>query len=45
MTDEYKPLAEFTGRIVQVDVDLHPDFTYDPDRHSSAQLTHALVRQ
>jgi arylsulfatase len=45
VTDEYEPLADFTGSIVQVNMDLHPDFVYEADRHSGAQITQAMIRQ
>jgi hypothetical protein len=45
VTEEYRPLAAFTGKIVQVKVDLKPDFVRDVQRESEAQVKHAMVRQ
>jgi arylsulfatase len=45
VTDEYRPLASFTGKIVRVTVDLRPDFARDVQRESEAQVQHAMVRQ
>jgi arylsulfatase len=45
VTDDYRPLASFTGKIVQVKVELRPDFARDVKRETEAQVTHAMVRQ
>jgi arylsulfatase A-like enzyme len=45
VTDEYPPLASFTGTIVQIDVDLKPDLTTDPKRHRAEKVRAALVRE
>jgi len=45
VTDEYKPLAEFTGRIIKVDFDLKPDLHYDAQKQSEASVTQAMARQ
>jgi arylsulfatase len=45
VTDEYKPLAAFTGTIIQVEVNLDPKFAYDAKTHSDAQVTQAMARQ
>jgi arylsulfatase len=45
VTDEYEPLAAFTGRIVQVDMDLKPDFKRDEERHAKSQFGQAMLRQ
>jgi arylsulfatase A-like enzyme len=45
VSEEYPPLATFTGRIVQVGVDVKPDFAPDRAREGQAQVTHAMVRQ
>jgi arylsulfatase len=45
VTDEYKALAAFTGKIVQVEVNLDPKFAYDAKTHSDAQVTQAMARQ
>jgi arylsulfatase len=45
VTDEYEPLAAFTGKIIQVAMDLNPEFAFEPERHAAAQVTQAMVRQ
>lgn len=45
VTDEYEPLARFTGKIVEVAIDLNPELAFEAERHTSAQVTHAMVRQ
>jgi arylsulfatase A-like enzyme len=45
VTDEYPPLATFTGRIIQVDLDLKPDLTRDVQRHGAEQLRAAMLRE
>ena len=48
VSEEYGPIAKFTGAIVRVDFDLHPDFHpdhADPDTHQQANFTHAMLRQ
>jgi arylsulfatase A-like enzyme len=45
VTDEYRPLAAFTGTIVKVDVDLAPDVASDEMRHSKEQFAQAMLRQ
>src|SRR5262249_54094871 len=39
VTDEYAPLAAFSGKIIQVGLDLDPQFAFEADRHISAQVT------
>jgi arylsulfatase len=45
VTPEYRPLAAFTGTIVQVDVDLRPDFVRDVARHGEEQMKQLLLRE
>jgi arylsulfatase len=45
VTDEYPPLAAFTGQISKITFDLKPDFHHDPDTHIQAALKMAMVRQ
>ncbi|MEO6417758.1 MAG: sulfatase/phosphatase domain-containing protein, partial [Polyangiaceae bacterium] len=45
VTDEYEPLASFTGKIIRVDLDLKPDFTRDEERHAQEQIRAAMIRQ
>lgn len=45
VTDEYPPLAAFTGRISKIDFDLRPDLTRDEQAHQEAQLAAAMTRQ
>jgi arylsulfatase len=45
VTDEYEPQASFTGKIVQVAIDLNPELAFEVERHTSAQVTQAMVRQ
>ena len=45
VTDEYAPLASFTGRIIEIDVDLKPDLTRDVRRHGAERVRSALVRE
>ncbi|CAM4247105.1 MULTISPECIES: arylsulfatase [Myxococcus] len=45
VTDEYEPLAAFTGKVVEVTVDLHPETALEPARHTDAQVTQAMARQ
>lgn len=45
VTDEYAPLASFTGRIIKVDIDLKPDLAIDAGRHETEQMKTALLRQ
>jgi arylsulfatase len=45
VTDEYPPLASFSGTIVKVDVDLAPDVATDEARHAKEQFAQAMLRQ
>ncbi len=45
VTDEYPPLAAFTGTIIEVGVDLDPHFAFDAERHTAAQIAQAMARQ
>jgi hypothetical protein len=45
VTDDYEPLAIFTGRLHKVAFDLKPDFKPDHDQQSDANLKLAMVRQ
>jgi arylsulfatase A-like enzyme len=45
VTDEYRPLAAFSGKIIKVDVDLKPDVAGDAARHAKEQFAQAMVRQ
>jgi arylsulfatase len=45
VTDEYEPLASFTGKIVRVAVDLKPDFSRDLKKHVEHQVQHAMMRE
>ena len=45
VTEEYKPKAEFTGKIVKIDFDLKPDLTHDKAAHTEAQLAAAMIKQ
>jgi arylsulfatase A-like enzyme len=46
VTDEYPPLASFTGKIIRVDVDLKPDFTAaDVDKSDLAKFHSTLLRE
>ncbi|WP_225888903.1 hypothetical protein [Myxococcus xanthus] len=45
VTDEYEPLAAFTGKVVEVTVDLHPEAALEPARHTEDQVTQAMARQ
>jgi hypothetical protein len=45
VTDEYRPLASFSGKIVKVDVDLEPDVAADEARHAKEQFAQAMLRQ
>ena len=45
VTDEYAPLAAFTGRIEHVDIDISPDFAFDQDKQQAAHLSQAMARQ
>jgi hypothetical protein len=45
VTDEYKPLAEFTGKIIRVDFDLKPDFERNESQHAEMQAKLAMARQ
>jgi arylsulfatase len=44
VTDEYEPLAAFTGTIIEVVVDVQPKFA-EPEREAEAQVAHAMARQ
>jgi arylsulfatase A-like enzyme len=45
VTNEYPPLASFTGKIISVGFNLHPIFARDRARDSAAKVTQAMVRQ
>lgn len=45
VTEEYRPLASFTGKINYIDFDLKPDYTTDVQRHSDAKVQAAMIRQ
>ena len=45
VTEEYQPLAEFTGTVIKVEVDLKPDLIHQPERQAEADARHAMVRQ
>jgi arylsulfatase len=45
VTNEYRALAAFTGRIVRVAVDLTPDFTGDTLKQSEEHFHQAMLRQ
>jgi arylsulfatase len=45
VTDEYPPLAAFTGKIVRIDIDLKPDLAIDVARHGDEKMKAALLRQ
>jgi hypothetical protein len=45
VSEDHGPIAKFTGAIVRVDFDLHPDFHPDPETHQQANFTHAMLRQ
>jgi arylsulfatase A-like enzyme len=48
VSEDYGPIAKFTGRIIRVDFDLQPDFHpehADPDKHHEAKFVHAMIRQ
>ena len=45
VTDEYPPLAAFTGTIVRVDVDLKPYFEVDAPGQANERLKHTLLRE
>ena len=45
VTDEYPPLAAFTGKIVKIDIDLKPDLAVDIERHATEKMKTALLRQ
>jgi arylsulfatase len=45
VTPEYPPNTKFTGKIVKVEFDVHPDFHADTDSHAAAKYAHAMLRQ
>jgi hypothetical protein len=45
VTNEYRALASFTGKIVRIDVDLAPDIAGDDVRHAKEQFAQAMLRQ
>ena len=45
VTDEYPPLASFTGRLLQVDMNLHPDFARDTEAQHAADARPTVLRQ
>jgi arylsulfatase len=45
VTEEYPPLASFSGRIIKIDFDLKPDLHRAPETHAEAHAQLAMVRQ
>jgi arylsulfatase len=45
VTDEYKPGAVFTGKIVKIDFDLKPDFTRDEAAQRRMDVEMAMAKQ
>jgi hypothetical protein len=45
VTDEYRPLAQFTGAILKIGVDLKPDLTRDVEQQTTAHLKHTMLRE
>lgn len=45
VTPDYRPRAEFTGKIAKIDFDLKPDFTHDPAQHEAASSQAAMLKQ
>ena len=45
VTDEYKPQAEFTGKIIKIDFDLKPDLTQEKEAKDQAELKAAMIKQ
>jgi arylsulfatase len=45
VTNEYRALASFTGKIIHVTLDLDPEVAFDAERHTAAHAQAAMVRQ
>lgn len=48
VSEEYGPNAKFTGRVIKVDFDLHPDLHPEAaggDKQAEAHFAHAMLRQ
>lgn len=45
VTNEYKALANFTGKIIKVDFDLKPDFSSDEVKDREKNLEAAMIKQ
>jgi arylsulfatase len=45
VTDEYRPLASFTGEILRVMIDTDPDVRVDFEKHHAARTQVAIVRE
>jgi arylsulfatase len=45
VTDEYPPLAAFSGRVAHVTIDISPEVRVDVERHTAAQAHAAMIRQ
>ncbi len=45
VTDEYRALSAFTGKIVEVTMDLNPQVAFDAELHSDAQARAAMISQ
>lgn len=45
VTDEYPPLAAFSGRVAHVTIDIDPEVPLDIERHTAAQTHAAMLRQ
>ena len=48
VSEEYEPIARFTGRVIRVDFDLKPDFhpdAKDPEKRAEPAFAHAMLRQ
>lgn len=45
VTNEYPPLASFTGRLINVRIDLKPEFGAEVARHQEERMKQALLRQ
>lgn len=48
VSEDYGPNTKFTGTIIRVDFDLHPDFhpdLPDHDEHHQGHFAHAMLRQ
>jgi arylsulfatase A-like enzyme len=45
VTDEYPPLANFTGKLIRAELELEPDLTLDAERSGAAEVATAMLRQ